>query len=198
MVGAVPFGYLVARLRGVNIFKVGSGNIGATNVFRSVGKGWGILTFALDVAKGLAPTVLLPLLAARLDLGTSEVLPLCAGVASILGHNWSPYLGFRGGKGVATSAGVLLGLAPAAVGAGVAVWLVVTFTTRYVSLGSIAAAIAVATSAWLLRGDEQSVLIPWALTGLAALTIFRHKANIVRLIKGTENRFGKKKPAAKG
>lgn len=202
LLGAVPFGLLVARARGIDIRKVGSCNIGATNVFRCVGKGWGILTFLLDALKGFVPACLFPLLLGRL---TGQPAPPASGLVfmllAIAGHNWPVYLGFKGGKGVATSAGGLLGVAPAAVGIGLAVWVAVFALSRYVSVASIVAAAAVAVSAWLLYASA-GLLIPIAMTLLAAVLIVRHRANIRRLMQGTENRFefgrGRKAPAAQG
>lgn len=207
LVGAIPFGLIVARGRGVDIRTVGSRNIGATNVFRSIGKPWGVLTFVCDLLKGFVPAAFAPALGAwvahRLlndaDLamavtGRAQLLSIACGVAAILGHNFPVYLKFRGGKGVATSAGVLLGIAPAAVGVGVAVWIVVFLLGRYVSVASIVAALAIAGAGivfYLPRGR----LLPTALALLAALAIGRHRSNIQRLMKGTENRFefGRKK-----
>jgi glycerol-3-phosphate acyltransferase PlsY len=196
LLGAVPFGFLVARARGVDIRKVGSGNIGATNVFRSVGKSWGILTFACDLLKGFLPAFLFPVVWLKAGGAAAQGAPvaLMCGAAAIVGHNWPVYLGFKGGKGVATSAGVLLGLAPLSVAAGVLVFGVVFGLSRYVSVGSIAAAVVVAASGWWFYAGEGR-LRPSALTLLAALIIWRHKSNIRRLMDGTEHRFqfGRKK-----
>jgi acyl phosphate:glycerol-3-phosphate acyltransferase len=197
LLGAIPFGLIVARMKGVDIRKTGSGNIGATNVFRSVGKSLGILTFVLDMLKGFGPAWCFPRAAMLMfTIPESLALPLglVCGCAAIAGHNWPVYLGFKGGKGVATSAGVLLGIAPLAVGVGVIVWIVMFLATRYVSVGSIFAAVAVAGSSWWLY-SKAGMLRPVALTILAALVVLRHKENIKRLLYGTENRFefGKKK-----
>ena len=189
LAGAVPFAYLVARMRGVDIRTVGSGNVGATNVFRAVGKGWGILTFVLDAAKGLIPALVFPALAARwTGQPAHPALGLAYGAAAIAGHNWPVFLGFKGGKGVPTSAGVLLGAAPAAVGIGLALWIVVFVAGRYVSVASIAAAAAVAGAGWWLYAGEG----PWrpaALSVLGVLAIVRHRSNLRRLAAGTEHRF---------
>ena len=196
LLGAVPFGFLVARARGVDIRRVGSGNIGATNVFRSVGKSWGVLTFTCDFLKGFLPAFLFPLLWIKTGGVATLAAPvaLVCGAAAIVGHNWPVYLGFKGGKGVATSAGVLLGLAPLSVAAGVLVFGVVFGLSRYVSVGSITAAAVVAASSWWFYAGEGR-LRPAALTLLAALIIWRHKSNIRRLLDGTEHRFqfGRKK-----
>jgi glycerol-3-phosphate acyltransferase PlsY len=186
LLGAVPFGFLIARARGVDIRRVGSGNIGATNVFRSVGKTWGILAFVCDALKGFVPAFWFASLG---ELPQSAVLQLLFGCAAIAGHNWPVYLGFRGGKGVATSAGALVGIAPLSMGIGLAAWLISFLVTRYVSFASIAAALVVGGSAWL-PSMPYGLPVRSALSGLALLTIWRHKSNIRRLLDGTEHRFG--------
>jgi glycerol-3-phosphate acyltransferase PlsY len=200
LVGAVPFGLLIARLRGVDIRAVGSKNIGATNVFRCVGKGWGVLTFALDAAKGLVPALVFPLLGKGglpVFQGLDNSFGLLCGCAAILGHNFPVYLRFKGGKGVATSAGVLIGVAPAAVGIGLLGWVVVFGATRYVSAASLGAAALVPLAGWWLYG-RAGLFLPGALTLLGVLIIARHAQNIRRLLAGTEHRFqfGKKQTAA--
>ncbi len=187
LIGAIPFALLIARTQGVDIRHVGSGNVGATNVFRSVGKGWGILTFVADVAKGWLPAALPGWLAA-------EALPINAGLlcgcAAIIGHNWPVYLRFKGGKGVATSAGVLLGVAPLAVLIGLIAWVVTFALGRYVSVASICAATAIPVAGWVLYGAENPVLAT-VLTGLGGLVIVRHRTNIQRIRAGTEHRFNR-------
>lgn len=194
LLGAVPFGLLIARARGMDIRRVGSGNIGATNVLRSVGRPWGILTFVLDALKGFVPALLFPMIgnAAGAGFQSLEVPSLACGIAAILGHNFPVYLKFKGGKGVATSAGALLGLAPAAAGVGVAVWALFFFTLRYVSLASIAAAAVIPVAGWLLYA-KGGLTLPVALTVLGLLVILRHRANIQRLLAGTESRFSRKR-----
>lgn len=192
LLGAVPFGYLICKARGIDIRKLGSGNIGATNVLRSVGKPWGVLTFAGDFLKGLGAALLIPMAAdVPPDSGTAATLRVVCACLAVAGHNWPVYLRFKGGKGIATSAGALVGIAPAAVGIGILVWGLLFFITRYVSVASILAALAIGASGWLLYGDEGRIL-PAALTVLAALAVWRHKTNIVRLCKGEENRFQRK------
>lgn len=186
LLGSIPFGLLIARSRGVDIRSHGSGNIGATNVFRVVGKGWGIFTFVLDALKGFVPAFVFPPIV-NLD-GEWGVL---FGLAAILGHSFPVFLGFKGGKGVATSAGMLAGVAPLAVLVGFACWAVCMVVSRYVSLSSIVAAIAVAITVWL-QGDK-GLIVNVALTLLAVLVIWLHRANVKRLLNGTENRFGKKR-----
>ncbi len=197
LVGAIPFGLLLARLKGVDIRNVGSGNIGATNVFRSVSKTLGILTFLADALKGWVPAWIFPRLAEGLTgVAVPDWLGLCYAALAIAGHTWPVYLKFKGGKGVATSAGALIGIAPAATGIGLLCWIVVFILSRYVSVASILAAVSVAGSAWFLYREE-GLGLPVALTVLAALIVWRHKANIQRLRNGTEHRFDRKKSAAK-
>ena len=189
LLGAVPFGLLIAKTKGVDIRREGSGNIGATNVFRVIGKGWGIFTFMLDALKGFVPAFFFPLIAA-----TDPASGVLFGFAAILGHSFPVYLKFKGGKGVATSAGMLLGVAPLAVGIGFACWTICMVISRYVSLSSILAAVAVAITAWI---DPKTILpVDVALTVLSALVIWLHRANIRRLLNGTESRFGKRKHTA--
>lgn len=192
LLGAVPFGFLVARAHGIDIRRAGSGNVGATNVFRTLGRGPGMLTFACDVLKGFLAAFAIPLLTARwAALDDRTALSLLCMFCVVAGHNWPVFLGFRGGKGVATSAGALLGLAPAAMGAAFFAWLLLFLTVRIVSVASLAAAFVAAAAAWVLHGlaDDSNVLLPIALTILAVVAIWRHKANIQRLFNGTERRF---------
>ena len=189
--GSIPFGFLVAKAKGIDIRKVGSGNIGATNVFRCVSKPLGIFTFLLDFAKGVSGCCLIPWLAARYCSGTAPDLPLrvACGFLTVAGHNWTIFLGFRGGKGIATSAGLLLGLAPAACGWAVLSWIVIFLASRYVSAASMAAASTLGIIAWPLYFHGHSWWFPVMLDVLAALAIWRHRANIRRLQAGTESRF---------
>lgn len=201
LLGSIPFGLLVGLSRGIDVRKVGSCNIGATNVLRTVGKPWGILAFALDFAKGFAGAALAPRLAALvLEAGSTNLsayssysLSLVGGIAAVIGHTWPIWLRFRGGKGVATSFGMLVAIAPMQVGVAFAAWLVVLLATRFVSAASIAAAATLAIAVWLMRHTEGSAtevwVMPIAVTLLSALVILRHRANIMRLLEGTENRF---------
>jgi acyl phosphate:glycerol-3-phosphate acyltransferase len=190
LLGAVPSAYLVGRVKGLDIRKVGSGNVGATNVFRAVGKGWGVLTFVADAAKGFVPAFAFPLLTQRLAHvpETHPALPILFAALAIVGHNWPVYLRFKGGKGVATTAGALMGLAPAAAGLGLLVWAAVFLGSRYVSVASLTAAIVVPAAAWARYG-RAGLILPAALTLLGLLIIWRHKGNIQRLRAGTEHRF---------
>ena len=203
LLGSVPFGVLVARTRGVDLRAVGSRNIGATNVGRSLGRPWGVLVFLLDTAKGLVPTLVASLIitAAPAGAGMSEatrnICILLVGVSAVLGHNYSVFLRFAGGKGVATSLGVALGVYPDLTYpalAALAVWVVVTLTSRYVSLGSICAAVAFPLALVLISGGEHGFLAndwPLVVCGclLAALIIYRHRGNLLRLFNGTEQRI---------
>lgn len=205
LIGGIPFGYLIARSKGVNILKEGSGNIGATNVKRVMGRGPGNLCFALDVAKGLIPT-----LTAGLILGTLGSLDapltsvwvwLLTPVATVVGHMFSPWLGFKGGKGVATGLGALLGvfwvLTVAVIG-GLLVWLVVLKLSRYVGLASVCAALSVPLWAALLpiiiEGHLSASVLPMlAMSGLlAVLVVVRHLGNLKRILAGTEPKIRSK------
>lgn len=206
LIGSVPTGYLVGRARGLDIRKVGSGNIGATNVLRTLGKPVGIAVLLADVLKGflavVATAILFPQLQSALpamfgsapDAAWGERLALVAAIAVVLGHNYTCWLGFKGGKGIATSAGAFLALAPTLTGIAVGVWLLTVLATRYVSVASIAAAAVLPAGAWLL---PHSLGVRVLATLLGALAIWKHRANIQRLRAGTEHRFGRK-PAAEG
>jgi acyl phosphate:glycerol-3-phosphate acyltransferase len=197
LLGSIPTGYLVARARGVDIRSVGSGNIGATNVFRILGTTAGILVLLADAAKGwLAVWFVAKVFAGWEHVAADSTallwFKLGAGVAAILGHNYTCWLRFKGGKGIATSAGVLVGLVPLALLVVLGVWIVVFALSRYVSLASICAAAALPFVTWLLGGSYTLVGV---LAALAALAIYKHKSNIKRLLNGTENRIGRKQPA---
>jgi len=189
--GSLPWGLWVGRLaRGVDVRTLGSGNLGATNVYRSLGPVLGILTLILDIAKGALPVWLLPHAAIAVGFpGGPEWCRLAVGFAAVAGHVWTFLAGFKGGKGVATTAGVLLALAPAAFGIFALVFLLVVALTRYISLGSTlgAAAFAVALG-FLAPGGLRS---PTFLLGLllALLVVFRHRDNFRRLLRGEERRF---------
>jgi glycerol-3-phosphate acyltransferase PlsY len=191
LLGAIPFGFLISKLKGVDIRTVGSGNIGATNVFRSVSKPLGILTFALDMLKGFCGVQVVPLVLARLT-GVSfdgMALPVFCGAMTVAGHNWTCFLGFKGGKGIATSAGMLLGLSPLGVAIALGAWIVTFVTTRYVSVASIVAAAVMGVAVWPLHLKAQGFWFPAVLTFLALIAIWKHRTNIARLRAGTESRF---------
>ena len=193
LLGSIPTGFLVAKAKGVDIRSVGSGNIGATNVFRILGKPAGIFVLSVDALKGYWAVWLSRWFAHGVDLHTGVHLQLevAAGFAAILGHNYTCWLKFKGGKGIATTAGVFAALAPAAFGIALAAWLVVFAVSRYVSLASIVAAVALPLAVWL---TGNSALLTGVSTALGALAIYKHKANIQRLLAGTESRVGAKKP----
>lgn len=194
LLGSVPFGLLIGLSRGIDVRKAGSCNIGATNVLRTVGRPWGILAFALDFCKGVAGATLAPMLARSLVAGAGAdpaMLALSGGLAAVAGHTWPVWLRFRGGKGVATSFGMLVAVVPAEVGMAFAAWLVVLLAFRYVSLASICAAVVLPVAVWLMKFDASAGnwILPVAITVLGLLVVLRHRANIVRLLAGTENRF---------
>ena len=195
LLGSIPTGFLVAKARGVDIRTVGSGNIGATNVFRILGKAAGVFVLVVDAAKGwLAVFVVAKLVSGWFypEPGSPalEWFRLCAGIAAILGHNYTCWLHFKGGKGIATSAGVLVALVPKPLLVVLAIWIIVFALSRYVSLASIVAALSLPFAAWAF-GETRTIIFVTA--ALAALAIYKHKANIQRLINGTENRIGAKK-----
>lgn len=192
LLGSLPFGYLVARTHGVDIFKVGSGNPGATNVKRSLGAKAGNTVLVLDVLKGAAATAwpLLPMVTAPRPM----VLALIGVVLAVVGHSFSIFTRFRGGKGVATAAGGLVVLMPVACAIAGVTWVIVFYAFRYVSLASILAAVAVVAASWLLRYHVAISIIASVLGGFV---ILRHHENIKRLLNGTESKFAKKQPPTK-
>ncbi len=183
--GAIPFGLIIARSKGVDIRAHGSGNIGATNVYRVMGKSWGLFTFFLDALKGFIPAYFFVEWS-----GSHESFSVYCGLMAIIGHSFPIYLRFKGGKGVATSAGMLLGVAPYAMGIGLISWMVLMVLFRYVSLASILATLMVSVTVWIR--DAQPLISQCLITLLSLLIVWLHRANIERLLKGTENRFGKK------
>jgi len=192
--GSLPTGFLVARAKGVDIRKAGSGNMGATNVFRVLGKGPGIFVLLVDALKGALPVLVLPSLLSRPALGSPDPawIALVATLYAVLGHNYTCWLGFKGGKGIATSAGAFAALVPGALLATVAVWLLVFAASRYVSLASVCAAGALPVAAALTHRPLPVVALTLVLSLLA---IWKHKPNLQRLVAGTEARFVRK-PAA--
>lgn len=191
LLGSVPFGYLLVRFfRKQDIRATGSGNIGATNVARSGAKGLGILTLLLDLGKGLAAVLIARHIAPGLPNMPSD-LAVGAAVAAVLGHVFPVWLGFKGGKGVATALGVFLALAPLAALGSVLVFALVMALSRIVSLASVVAAAVLPVLAMALSQDRSPVYVGGVLF-IALLVIVKHKANIQRLMAGTENRFGSK------
>jgi acyl phosphate:glycerol-3-phosphate acyltransferase len=192
LLGSIPVGFLVARAKGVDIRAVGSGNMGATNVFRVLGKTAGIFVLLADALKGYAAAAWLCdglFKVFNVPGADGETHRVVAGICAVLGHNYTCWLKFKGGKGIATSAGVYFALAPLAVSIALAAWIIFVLLTRYVSVASIASAVALPMAVWFTK---DSVLLGVVTTALGALAIFKHKKNIQRLLDGTENRIGGK------
>ena len=203
LLGSIPFGLLMGKIKGIDIRQHGSGNIGATNVFRTLGKQLGITCLLLDFTKGLVPVLIAknmvePMMAEQQF--TAQSIEVLTALASIMGHNYSPWIGFKGGKGIATTAGVITALMPFGLLLLILIWTIFTFTTKYVSVGSIAAAaslpiLVITGSAFhgkLANGTWNKPLFIFSLIA-AILAIWKHRANLARLKAGTENRIGQKK-----
>jgi glycerol-3-phosphate acyltransferase PlsY len=187
LVGSIPTGYLVARAKGVDLRAHGSGNIGATNAFRVLGKGPGIFVLLMDAFKGAAAVNWVPLLTASWVPGNAGTyLPLVAGVGAILGHNYTCWLRFKGGKGIATSAGVMGALLPWALVIALSTWFLVLVISRYMSIASIMAAVALPIGTYFTTSNRALWVLAAVLGGMA---IWRHRGNIQRLRAGTEPRF---------
>lgn len=223
LLGSIPFGLLLGKLKGVDIRDHGSGNIGSTNVFRTLGKKSGITCLILDLLKGFAP-VLLAINLARIEdtsflfsieflKSLTEAVPasqqfqvqsihVLTALAAILGHNYSPWIGFKGGKGIATSGGALLALMPAAVILLVLIFIIVARITKYISVGSIATGVALPLltlyGSWyhgkIADGTWNKPLFIFSIVA-GSLAIWKHRSNIKRLRTGTENKIGQKKEA---
>lgn len=198
LLGSLPTGYLFGKSKGVDIRKAGSGNIGATNVFRLLGPTAGVSVLLVDFLKGFLAcglwVKLVWLLAGTpADAGGNirERLSLVAGVCAILGHNYTCWLGFKGGKGVATTAGVMLAWLPGAFAIALATWGVTLAIWRIMSLASMAGAVALPVAVWLMGGKPLWIAVA---AFLGVLAIYRHRSNIQRLLKGTEPKIGAKKP----
>lgn len=222
LLGSIPFGLLIAKAKGIDIREHGSGNIGATNVLRVVGKKYGITCLLLDALKGFIPVLIslnlirvtghAPLLSFDLppawplwlessDQFKGQLSHVITALAAILGHNYSPWVGFRGGKGIATSAGALLALIPAGIAILILVWLAVFLLTRFVSLASMAAAAALPVitlwGSWhhgrIQDGSWNKPLLFFSIV-IGVLAVWKHRTNIQRLRDGTEPRFTRSKP----
>lgn len=196
LLGSIPFGYLAGRIAGIDIRQAGSGNIGATNVVRVLGKRYGYPVFILDFLKGLGAVEIAIAFAraARPEWGSPEMYGILAAFGSVIGHSFPPWLKFRGGKGVATSAGALFGLMPLAMLIGVAIWIVLFWLTRYVSLASLVTAITlpiVIAILTRLNGDHAKALFYSSLC-IAAVVVWQHRSNVSRLLRGREPRFTRK------
>lgn len=196
LLGSIPFGYLAGRIAGIDVRTRGSGNVGATNVIRTLGKGYGYPVFALDFLKGFAAVKMSIWMAVRMqsEWNPPEIFGIIAAISSVIGHSFPVWLRFKGGKGVATSAGALMGLAPLASLAGIAIWILTFWLTRYVSVASIAAAatlpLLILVTTKLNRTTGK--LLFYSSVCLAAVVIWRHRSNLSRLIRGTEPRFNRK------
>jgi glycerol-3-phosphate acyltransferase PlsY len=182
LLGATPTSYIVGRMRGIDLRAHGSGNLGATNAFRVLGWRAAMPIFIVDIAKGFVPAFVFP----QIDGSDSIAWALAYGAAAVIGHAFSIYVGFRGGKGVATGSGVFLALSPVAVLGGLAIWAVLVVATGYVSLASIAAAAALPILVALTGASAPVLALSLA---LATFVIYAHRANIARLLRGEEHRF---------
>ncbi len=204
LIGSIPTGFLVGRAKGIDIRAAGSGNIGATNAMRVLGKPAGIFVLLMDVLKGYAackfpPPLTFNWLAPHFSgffryfhdepVELQIKYFLVAGIFVVLGHNYTCWLKFKGGKGIATTAGVYLALAPAALGIALAAFLLAVALTRYASVGSITGAVVLPVAVWFTCGNW---LLRAVTIALGAMAIYRHRKNIQRLMAGTENRIGKK------
>lgn len=194
LLGSIPTGFLVAQAKGIDIRGVGSGNIGATNAFRVLGKPAGAFVLLMDALKGWLAVVVLPRLVLSLFHGAEdpsrvEQFQIIAGVCVILGHNYTCWLYFKGGKGIATSAGVLAALVPWALVIILSLFIVFFALTRYVSVGSLVASFTLPFACWATGESRTKIMVTAA---LGAMAIYKHKANIQRLLNGTESRVGSK------
>jgi glycerol-3-phosphate acyltransferase PlsY len=186
LLGSIPTSYLTVRLlKGQDLRTLGSGNLGATNLFRVLGWKYAIPVGLFDMMKGAVPVLVFAPRA-----GGTDMAAILLGLAAIAGHVFSVFVGFKGGKGVATGAGVVLGLAPWAFLIALALWAIVVKTTGYVSLGSIVASGTLPLAVYILHPERRPLL--WVFGGLAAAILLLHRANIRRLLTGTENRFGRR------
>jgi len=196
LLGSIPFGYLAGRLQGIDIRQAGSCNVGATNVVRLLGKRYGYPVFALDCSKGFAAVKISMLMATGRppEWNSPEIFGILAAMCSVLGHLYPPWLKFKGGKGVATSAGALLALTPVATLIGVAIWIIVFWLTRYVSLASLTAAVVLPIVILVVSSPDQNKRKPLVYSSVcvAAVVVWRHRSNLSRLIRGTEPRFTRK------
>jgi glycerol-3-phosphate acyltransferase PlsY len=197
LLGSIPFGYLAGRLGGIDIRKTGSGNVGATNVVRVLGKRYGYPVFVLDFLKGFVAVKISMLMSPGRppEWNSPDIFGIVAAMCSVLGHAYSPWLMFKGGKGVATSAGALLALTPLATLIGITIWIIVFWASRYVSLASIAAAVVLPIVIPIVGSHNQNSgkLLLYTSVCVAAVVIWRHRSNISRLMRGTEPRFTRKR-----
>jgi glycerol-3-phosphate acyltransferase PlsY len=185
LLGSIPTGYLVAKARGIDIRSVGSGNIGATNAFRVLGAPAGVAVLLVDAIKGFAACRFI-----AFGPNPTETLHMVAGIFAILGHNYTCWLKFKGGKGIATSAGVLLGWTPPGFAVVFVTFMIILAISKYVSLASICTAAVLPFAVWLTGGSQKMIVLT-AFVG--AMAIYKHRSNIQRLIAGTESKIGAKR-----
>ena len=188
VIGATPFGFLAGKMKGIDIREFGSGNIGATNVLRTLGKPVGITVLVFDILKGIVPVMISMLLSDHTEVH------IATAIATIIGHNFTFWLKFKGGKGIATTSGTMLPIIPIPLAVATITWIILVKTTRYVSLGSIAAALVIPITAFLqalISGTWNWPILIFSLV-LCFLAVWRHRSNIKRLINGEEARFDKK------
>lgn len=195
LLGSIPTGVLIGRLKGIDVRKHGSGNVGATNVARVVGKLPGFLVLMVDVLKGWVPVVLLSRFGGSTSGHAEETLKILLGMAAVAGHIWNPFLQFQGGKGVATALGVLFGLDRRIAVGTMGVWITVAAVTRYVSVASVSAALSAPFLMTFLRLPTLWIL---GGTGVSLAIIFRHRPNFLRLIHREEHKIGQKDAGAAG
>lgn len=190
VLGAIPFGWLIGRwVGGVDVRRQGSGNIGTSNVLRTVGPAAGVLVLVLDAGKGIAAVALAG------ALGSDSTLRLLAGAAAVAGHIWPAFLRFRGGRGIATTLGILIALAPGVALALAVIWAVVVAATRYISVASIVVSVLLPFFIYFTGG---SIFFIGLTSLIAAFAIFQHRGNIKRLLAGTEYRYGQRLRAPGG
>jgi len=192
LMGSIPTGFVVAKVvKGIDIREQGSGNVGASNVYRVVGARWGLLVLAVDILKGwVAVVVLYHLLLETGSTSLALVRKLVLGFAAIAGHNWTVFLRFKGGKGVATTCGVFLSIVPSAVACAMVVWVGVVSVSKYISVGSMGAALSCPLWIWIFyRGSENFYILLSASFLIPILIMYTHRSNIRKLMKGTESKI---------
>lgn len=195
LLGSIPFGYVIGRIAGVDIRRTGSGNVGATNVVRVLGKRYGYPVFVLDFLKGFGAVKISRLLATGPppDWNSPELFGIVAALSSIVGHSYPPWLKFKGGKGVATSAGALFAITAVGGLVGLAIWMAIFWLTRYVSVASVTAALVLPVVILVIsRRNESAKAIFYVSVFAAAVVIWRHRSNLSRLMRGAEPRFTRK------
>lgn len=194
LLGAIPTSYLVGRIcKGIDLREHGSRNLGATNLYRTLGWRYAVPVGLFDVAKGAVPVLVFGARAPEIPH-----FPIWCGLLAVVGHVYSVFVRFKGGKGVATAAGMVIGLAPLAFPVVLVIWAIVVWLTGYVSLGSIIAAVLFPVADWILHPARHSPMTLGIDLALAGFIVWKHRANIQRLVAGTENRFGRRRPTPRG